>query len=593
MKQVTQKRILTALVAVGAISSPASADYDPLIDFQNQAAEIEILGASANARTGYALATGDFNGDSFIDLAVSADGRQPLGGSRKGEYYIFWGGSLPTSGVIDLATSSLPTRIFGRSDDFPLFCSLAACDLNDDGRDDLFIGTPLYSASKGRGYLLLGQPIWPATVDLQTPPPGLITFSGAAGYSWLGFAACDVDFNGDGIDDLAVSAPATPYGEIYVVIGGQPLPTSIQIGGALPGVVRIVDSNLNQLMGNSLTSADFDRDGRSDLVIGGPGQASGTYDGLVTILYGMAATPDTILLSNPVYRMKHIRGQYNHARLGEKTAAYDLNADLKPDLIASAPYADPQGCIDCGEVYLMYDIEELPDATTTADISIPMTRMYGTLHTTHYGRGIACGDLTGDGLAEIAIAGQSTSIPGSRDSVVVAYGNLEFTDSICVSTDPTVTRVVSHVSYDDLGWGVRTTDWSLDGLDDLVMGAYSWDRGVQMSAGKVYIMMGHAPGTGVSRNVPLILQLGDARPNPFGETTEIGVSVKRSTIVSATVYDVQGRVVRTLKDEGVDSESFVHWDGKNDFGRAAPAGVYFINVRAGTEARTRKVVLVR
>jgi hypothetical protein len=327
--------------------------------------------------------------------------------------------------------------------------------------------------------------------------------------------------------------------------------------------------------------------------MGGPGQALGTYDGLVTILYGVATPPDTVLLSDPEYRMKHIRGQYNHARLGEKIAVCDLNADMKPDLIASAPYADPQGCIDCGEVYLVYDVEGLPDATTTADISISMTRMYGTLHTTHYGRGIACGDLTGDGLAEIAVAGQSTSIPGSRDSVVVAYGNLEFTDSICVSTDPTVTRVVSHASYDDLGWGIRTTDWNLDGLDDLVMGAYSWDRGAQMGAGKVYIMLGHAPGTGVSHDAPSMLRLGDARPNPFGEATEIGVSVNRPAIVSATVYDVQGRVVRSLRNDDVGSESVVRWDGKNDLGRSAPAGVYFIKVRAGTEARTRKVVLVR
>ena len=587
-------KLFAWVIILSAAVTPrgARAGYDPLVNFQYQAADIEILGASANARTGYALATGDFNGDSFIDLAVSADGRQPLGGSRKGEYYIFWGGSLPASGVIDLATSSLPTRIFGRSDDFPLFCSLAACDLNDDGRDDLFIGTPLYSASKGRGYLLLGQPVWPATVDLQTPPPGLITFSGATGYSWLGFAACDVDFNGDGIDDLALSAPATSYGEVYVVLGGQSLPGSYSIGTTLPGVVRIIDDTVNQLMGNSLASADFDRDGRTDLVIGASGQVPEAYDGRVMILYGMPTPPDTVLLSSPGYRAKSIYGEHADARLGEKVAALDVNADMKPDLIASAPFADPQGCVDCGEVYSIYDVEGLPGMTTTADISVPMTRMYGTAYITHYGVGIACGDFTGDGLAEIAVAGQ-TSITGSRDSVVVAYGNLESTDSICISADPTLTRIVSQSPYDDLGWGLRAVDWNADGLLDLVLGAYSWDRGALVNAGKVYIMLGRAVGTGVARETPSLLQLGDAHPNPFGETTQIDILLNRTSSVSATVYDVQGRVVRTLKKENAGSESVIRWDGRNDFGLLAPAGVYFVNVRAGTEVQARKVVLVR
>lgn len=593
MNRVTRKSILTALITVGAVSSSAHADYDPLIDLQFETTDIEILGGAANARTGYALAPGDFNGDGLIDLAVSADGSQPLNGSRKGEYYIFWGGTLPSSGVIDLSNSSLPTRILGRSDDFPLFCSLAACDINDDGRDDLFIGTPLYSSSKGRGYLLLGQPVWPTTVDIQTSPPGLITFSSAPGYSWLGFAACNIDFNGDGTDDLAVSAPATSYGEVYVILGGQALPSSYQIGGALPGVVRIIDNNFNQLTGNSLVSADFDSDGRYDLVMGGPGQAEGTYDGLVTILYGISIPSDTLLLSNPLYRVTRIRGHYSHSRLGERVEAFDLNSDLRSDLVASAPYADPQGCVDCGEVYVIYDVEGLPDATTTADISVSMTTMHGTGYRTHWGLGIACGDFNGDWVAEIAVACQSTTVPGSRDTVVVAYGNLEFTDSVCISADPALTRIVSENSYDYLGWGARAAEWNVDGMLDLVLGAYSWDRDAQENAGKVYVMLGRAAGTGVARDVPSMIQLGEPRPNPFGEATEVEFSVSRDAVVSATVYDVQGRLVRSLRRENAGPRTVVRWDGKNDHGRLAPAGVYFIRVSAGAEARTRKVVLVR
>lgn len=587
-------RIIPSLaLLMVALSFPVHAEYNSLINLQSTTTDIEILGATGTARAGYALCVGDFDGNGLSDLAVSADGEQPLAGTRKGAYYIIWGEALAAAGTIDLATSPDVTRVFGRSDDFPLVCSLSAGDFNGDGRDDLVIGTPLYSLGAGRAYVLLGQLSWPDTVDLQSSPPGLIRLHGAPGYEWLGFAACASDFNGDDIDDLVVSAPATPFGEVYVIVGGSSLASTYQVGSDLPGTIRIIDNNLNQYAGSSLASADFDRDGNDDLVIGGPGGASGTYDGIVTILYGESAPSDTVLLSNPAHRVKRIHGQYNHARLGEKVATFDLNADSRPDLVASAPYSDPQGCRDCGEIYLIYDVEGLPESTTTAEVSVSMTRLFGgPVWDTHYGIGLACGDFTGDGLGEAAIAGtgRNNPTPANRDTVVVAYGNLEPVDSTSVSSDASLSRIVSDDWEDHLGQGMTAADLNGDGVSDLILGAHYW-----ANASKVYVLFGSSAGTGVRTSTPALVWLGNARPNPFGETTRIDYSLARESRVSVDVFDVRGRLVRVLKEPSLTptGTGAVHWNGRNDRGRRVPAGVYFVKIRAGAEVLTRKVVLVR
>ena len=89
--------------------------------------------------------------------------------------------------------------------------------------------------------------------------------------------------------------------------------------------------------------------------------------------------------------------------------------------------------------------------------------------------------------------------------------------------------------------------------------------------------------------------LEDPRPNPFSEMLSLHYGVAADhRWVSVSVFDVSGRLVRTLHEGAAEeSERVVTWDGTNEHGDAVASGVYFVRVCAGSESLERKVVLLR
>lgn len=83
-------------------------------------------------------------------------------------------------------------------------------------------------------------------------------------------------------------------------------------------------------------------------------------------------------------------------------------------------------------------------------------------------------------------------------------------------------------------------------------------------------------------------------PNPFGAMTTIRFGLSRPERVTVRIYDVAGRLVRTLLDEPASvGERVLEWDGRNQAGYLAGSGVYFFKFQAGSHVETRKAVLVR
>ena len=84
-------------------------------------------------------------------------------------------------------------------------------------------------------------------------------------------------------------------------------------------------------------------------------------------------------------------------------------------------------------------------------------------------------------------------------------------------------------------------------------------------------------------------------PNPFNPRTTIRFNAGRKAgPAQLAVFDVQGRLVRTLLD-GTAGPGMVTctWQGHTDAGREAASGVYFCRLRIAGEVFTRKMLLVR
>jgi len=84
------------------------------------------------------------------------------------------------------------------------------------------------------------------------------------------------------------------------------------------------------------------------------------------------------------------------------------------------------------------------------------------------------------------------------------------------------------------------------------------------------------------------------RPNPFAEITRVSFDLPSQGIVTATIFDVQGRRVTLLARRVFEpGRHWLEWNGRDEAGRRAPAGVYFYRVESASGAGVRKIVLLR
>ena len=86
-------------------------------------------------------------------------------------------------------------------------------------------------------------------------------------------------------------------------------------------------------------------------------------------------------------------------------------------------------------------------------------------------------------------------------------------------------------------------------------------------------------------------------PNPFNPETWIPYQLSDASTVQITIYDAQGRIIRTL-DIGHQPAGMyqsqgqaAYWDGRNAVGEPVASGVYFYTLSAGDFTATRKMLI--
>ena len=88
-------------------------------------------------------------------------------------------------------------------------------------------------------------------------------------------------------------------------------------------------------------------------------------------------------------------------------------------------------------------------------------------------------------------------------------------------------------------------------------------------------------------------------PNPFNPETWIPYQLAKDALVTLTIYDQSGHIVRTLdigrQQSGVYREkaSAAYWDGRNQNGEPVASGTYYYQLRAGDYTSLRRMVILK
>lgn len=135
-----------------------------------------------------------------------------------------------------------------------------------------------------------------------------------------------------------------------------------------------------------------------------------------------------------------------------------------------------------------------------------------------------------------------------------------------------------------------------DGIAELYV---TWtDERLPASIGRnkdAYYKVGSGIVTAVETSLsPALGRLMRNYPNPFNPRTKIRFTLKRDAQALLRVYDVRGRLIRTLVDSFIAAGSrIVEWDGTDDRGGSLASGTYFLRLDAGGDYESRTVTLLK
>lgn len=373
---------------------------------------------------GSTLATGDFNKDGWADLAVGTPGEQ-IGTIQAGAVAVFYGsaaglGSAKGIDQDDLGRQDLAGDEFGKS--------LAAGDFNGDGYTDLAVGAPgkiIGAARSGEVTVIKGS-----STGLLKTGAVIIDQSATSGSNEAGdlFGAALAAGNvvgattGTVYSDLVVGVPGEApnsdpqSGLVYVIPGSASGPVS---GGIT--VTQTGNGGSNEAgdrFGAALATADFNKDGWADVVIGLPGEAPRTdpQSGTATIIPGGSTT----MGKGYPLEERDVTGGTNQAgdQFGSVFATGDVNGDGYADLLAGAPGRS-------GGAGVVYSLLGGPVSTTrpnslTAGLLIAQKDIYGNDEPDdRFGAALAVGDLNKDGKADAVVGSPGEGAPGEPDAGMV------------------------------------------------------------------------------------------------------------------------------------------------------------------------------
>ena len=98
----------------------------------------------------------------------------------------------------------------------------------------------------------------------------------------------------------------------------------------------------------------------------------------------------------------------------------------------------------------------------------------------------------------------------------------------------------------------------------------------------------------LKNSIPKEFSLSQNYPNPFNSTTLIQYGLKENVNVKITVYDILGRVVKSLVNDYQDAGfRSVTWDGTDNSGSSVATGLYIYKIEAGDFVSAKKMLMIK
>lgn len=321
----------------------------------------------------------------------------------------------------------------------------------------------------------------------------------------FGHKVASGDINGDGLDDMIVTAywgdgpnnARNGAGEAYIFYGQTSFPSDIYASGSADAV--IYGQEAADQLGYALACGDINGDGYHDIILGadaadGPSNSRSSA-GEVYIVFGDSSLPKTIDLvgASDVTIYGADAGDAQSA-LGLRSG--DVNSDGIDDVIICMGSADGQGNLrsGSGDIYIIFGNEHIPttqDLRDGADIII-----YGAEAGDYLINGDV-GNFNGDSYNDLIVAAAHADGPSnSRSSAGEAYVILGSSSgpSIIDLSSSADTLIYGPDPGDELGGetGTSTGDVNGDGFSDILLGAYPADGpdNNKSRTGEVHIIYG-------------------------------------------------------------------------------------------------------
>jgi len=475
--------------------------------------DVTLSYPTVDAYFGFAVSgAGDVNGDDYDDVIIG----EPRISFNSGKAHIFFG-SLDMDSTPDLTISG--------SEGYESGTSVAgAGDLNGDGFDDVFVGSPGYNSSNGRTDVYFGGATMNNTAD--------VSMIGENSSDRFGAVVVGIgDMNQDGYSDIAASSTVfnsginDPYsGKIYVYLGAETMDNVVDVSA--------VGENENDYFGSSIAgNADVNADGFDDFIVGAEGFNS--HAGKTYLFYGGAVVNGTADWSVTESEMDSYFGS-------GAALVQTFSGDSYGDMVFGASHWQNY----VGRVSCFYGSAS-PNTLVNLEIE-------GEKDGNGFARAIAgVGDVTGDFKNDILFAAPSYLTSTGRVYLYEGDASMSTTPAFIFegqSTSSFFGCAVSSADFDD--------NWNLD----IAIGAYGYNS----SRGRVYIYNG---GVSLNTTADMILD-GQSASEQFGYVVLADEDLNQDSygdlIIGAPGYNSNtGRVYVFYGGEPMDNIPDLIFEGLN------------------------------